>query len=207
MVDAPARPTPRPPTPRPRNGPVVLVCLGVTFGMLGAAFASVPFYRWFCSVTGYGGTPSIRTLAPEAASDRRFEVRFDANVFAGLPWRFAPETPSITVRTGEVATVVFRIENLADVETRGQAVFNVAPAAAGYWFTKLACFCFTEQVLQPHEVVEAPVTFFVDPAIDGDKNARGLTALTLSYTFFAAPTAGPRAAEAAVPPPSPRPAL
>ncbi len=190
---------PLPPTPgrAPRNGRVVAVCLGLTFGMLGAAFAAVPFYRWFCATTGYGGTPTVASVAPVGAPGRRIEVRFDANVFAGLPWRFSPEVPRVSLPVGEATTVVFRIENTSDEETRGVAAFNVTPPLAAFWFTKLACFCFTEQTLKPHEVIEAPVTFFVDPGIDGDKNVRGLTSLTLSYTFFTAPEA-PRTTTAAV---------
>lgn len=189
----------RPTSRRPRHGMVASACFGLALGMLGAAFAAVPFYSWFCSVTGYGGTPQIGAAAPATAGGREIEVRFDANVFAGLPWRFAPEVPSVRVRTGEATTVRFRIENTSEVETRGRAVFNVTPPLAAYWFTKLACFCFTEQVLKPHEVLEAPVTFYVDAGLDGDRNVRGLAGLTLSYTFFAAETE-PRSDAASVPP-------
>lgn len=198
-----AEPHPQAPPRRPSNARVVVVCLGVTFGMLGAAFASVPFYRWFCATTGYDGTPTIASTAPTAAPGRPIEVRFDTNLQSGLPWRFAPEVPRVEVAVGAATTVLFRIENTSDRPTRGVAAFNVTPPLAAYWFTKLACFCFTEQVLAPHEVIEAPVTFFVDAGIDTDKNVKGLGSLTLSYTFFVAPDA-PRAATAAAegaPPP------
>jgi cytochrome c oxidase assembly protein subunit 11 len=198
MAESP-RPAPRAVRPT-RHGPVAAACFGLALGMLGAAFAAVPFYRWFCAVTGYGGTPQVASLAPTTLGDRTIEVRFDANVFSGLPWRFAPDVPSIRVRTGEAVTVNFRIENPTDAETRGRAVFNVTPPLAAYWFTKLACFCFEEQVLKPHEVIEAPVTFFVDAGIDGDKNVRGLAGLTLSYTFF--PAEEPRAAAVPAGPPT-----
>lgn len=179
--------TVRPPPRRGSNTRVLVVCLGVTFGMLGAAFAAVPFYRWFCAATGYDGTPTVASTAPSVAPGRRIEVRFDTNVHGGLPWRFSPAVDRVEVPLGVAETVVFRIENTSDEPTRGVAAFNVTPPLSAYWFTKLACFCFTEQTLQPHEVIEAPVTFYVDPGIDGDKNVRGLASLTLSYTFFATP--------------------
>ncbi len=176
-----------PPPHRGSNTRVLVVCLGVTFGMLGAAFAAVPFYRWFCATTGYDGTPTVATAAPAVAPGRHIEVRFDTNVNGGLPWRFSPLVDRMDVAMGEANTVLFRIENTSDKPTRGVAAFNVTPPLSAYWFTKLACFCFTEQTLQPHEVIEAPVTFYVDPGLDGDKNVRGLASLTLSYTFFTAP--------------------
>lgn len=172
-------------TPTRANGRVAALLFVLTGGMLGAAYAAVPFYSWFCRVTGYGGTPAVASVAPGRVIDRVFEVRFDANVHAGLPWKFEPETPSVRIRAGEVATVVYRITNLADRETRGTAAYNVTPDQAAGHFNKLACFCFSEQTLEPHQTVEAPVTFFVDPDADADKNIRGLVSITLSYTFFA----------------------
>lgn len=189
-MSEPCAPLPSPPPDRPAprgNGRVAVVLAGLTFGMLGAAFASVPFYRWFCATTGYGGTPTVATKAPEEALGRPIEVRFDTNVHAGIPWTFTPDTPAVTVRLGETVTVHFRIQNTSDKRTRGVATFNVTPPLAAYYFTKLACFCFTEQVLEPGEVIEAPVTFWVDRDLDRDKNVTGLAGLTLSYTFFAAP--------------------
>jgi cytochrome c oxidase assembly protein subunit 11 len=166
---------------------VAVVLVGLTFGMLGAAFASVPFYRWFCATTGYGGTPSVASAAPEEAIGRPIEVRFDTNVHAGIPWNFTPEVAAVTVGLGETKTVHFRITNTSDKRTRGVATFNVTPTLAAYYFTKLACFCFTEQTLEPGQTIEAPVTFWVDRDLDRDKNVTGLAGLTLSYTFFAAP--------------------
>lgn len=182
---------PRPPVSRstPRNGRVAWALAGLTATMIGASFAAVPFYRWFCATTGYGGTPTVATAAPTAAPGRPIEVRFDTNVHAGLPWRFEAETQSVTVALGETTTVMFRVTNTSDKPTTGQAAFNVTPPLAAFWFTKLACFCFTEQTLAPGETLEAPVTFWVDRGLDGDKNVTGLSALTLSYTFFATPAA------------------
>ena len=168
------------------NGRVAVALAGLTAGMLALAFASVPLYSWFCRTTGYGGTPGVATIAPDRIVDRVFEVRFDANVSTGLEWDFRPEVTSVKVRAGEAATILYRIENRSDRETRGIAAFNVTPEQAGGHFNKLACFCFTEQTLKPHEVIEAPVTFFVDPAAADDKNLKGRDTITLSYTFFAA---------------------
>jgi cytochrome c oxidase assembly protein subunit 11 len=183
-----ARPRPSsPPRAAARNGRVAWALAGLTAVMIGVSFAAVPFYRWFCATTGYGGTPMVASAAPTEAPGRPIEVRFDTNVNGGLPWRFEAETPSVRVALGETTTVVFRITNTADRPTRGQAAFNVTPPLAAYWFTKLACFCFTEQTLAPGETIEAPVTFWVDRGLDGDKNVAGLAALTLSYTFFATP--------------------
>lgn len=186
-----ATPTRPAPTPRPpaRNGRVALALVGLTAAMVGASFAAVPFYRWFCSTTGYGGTPTVATSKPDETPGRPIEVRFDANVHPGLAWEFRPEVPSIRVALGETATVKFRITNTTDRRTRGTAAFNVTPPLAAFYFTKLACFCFTEQVLEPGQSIEAPVTFWVDKDLDGDKNVAGLASLTLSYTFFASPDA------------------
>ncbi|MBV5266682.1 cytochrome c oxidase assembly protein [Pinisolibacter aquiterrae] len=190
MTEPRATPSSRPARATARgNGRVAVVLAGLTFGMLGAAFAAVPFYRWFCATTGYGGTPTVATKAPEEALGRSIEVRFDTNVNGGLPWTFTPDVPSVDVRLGETVTVAFRIENRSDKRTRGVATFNVTPPLAAYYFTKLACFCFTEQVLEPGQVIEAPVTFWVDRDLDHDKNVKGLAGLTLSYTFFTAPDA------------------
>ena len=196
---APSSPRERRETATARaNGRVAVVLFALTAGMLGAAYAAVPFYTWFCRVTGYSGTPGVASVAPDRVIDRVFEIRFDANVHNGLPWEFRPETPSLRVRAGEVATIVYRITNQSDRETRGTATFNVTPDQAGGHFNTLACFCFTEQTLKPHEVLEAPVTFFVDPEADRDKNLAGVDAITLSYTFFATEKPTGRAASAAL---------
>src|ERR1043166_7367780 len=112
--------------------------------MVGAAYASVPLYDWFCRATGFGGKPQIATSAPQGALGRSITVRFDANVLSGLPWRFEPEQNSIEARIGDVVTVNYRVINLAARETAGQAVYNVAPATTGAYFQKINCFCFTE---------------------------------------------------------------
>jgi cytochrome c oxidase assembly protein subunit 11 len=157
--------------------------------MLGASFAAVPLYRLFCSATGYGGTTQTASRAPSQRGDRKITVRFDANVAPGLAWRFEPETPEISLRPGETATIFFRATNLSDRPTEGVARFNVAPDQAGAWFDKLKCFCFDAQKLGPHETAEWAVVFFLDPKLEQDETMAAVDAITLSYTFFAPPGA------------------
>jgi cytochrome c oxidase assembly protein subunit 11 len=153
--------------------------------MLILSFASVPLYRAFCAATGFGGTTQVAKLAPAKPGERRLSVRFDANVARDLPWRFEPETPRIVLRTGETATVYYKVVNLSDKPTSGLAAYNVSPDQAGAYFDKLACFCFTEQTLAPHESAEWPVVFFLDPALEADETMRRVDEITLSYSFFA----------------------
>lgn len=193
--------------PHPRHGRLAALLGGLAFVMLGAAFAAVPFYRWFCATTGYGGTPMIVEKVATAPG-RAIDVRFDTNVAGGLPWHFAPEVSHREVATGTAVTVAFHVTNTSDATTRGVAVFNVTPPLVGAHFGKIACFCFEEQTLAPGETLEAPVTFWIDPAIDADKNVAGLAGVTLSYTFFPVPAAKAAPAQAAGLPairPDPRP--
>ena len=152
--------------------------------MLGLAYASVPFYDWFCRTTGFGGKPQIAASAPQGALGRKLTVRFDANVTGGLPWRFEPEQNSVEVRLGEVVTVNFVATNLSARETVGQAGYNVTPPTTGGYFTKINCFCFTEQRLGPGEKREMPVVFYVDPKLAQDPEHDRLDTITLSYTFY-----------------------
>jgi len=154
-------------------------------GMVGLAYASVPFYDWFCRATGFGGRPQIATSAPQGAIGRTVSVRFDANVIGGLPWRFAPEQNSIEVKLGEVVTVNYVATNLSARETVGQASYNVAPGTTGAYFQKINCFCFTEQRLGPGEKREMAVVFYVDPALAKDAELDDLNTITLSYSFYA----------------------
>ncbi len=134
--------------------------------------------------TGFGGIPQVSNIAPERISARKVTVRFDANVGPGLPWRFEPERTSIEVRLGEVFTVFYKATNLSERETAGQAAYNVAPTTAGPYFTKINCFCFTEQRLAPREKREMAVVFYVDPVLMQDSEQDDLNTITLSYTFF-----------------------
>lgn len=170
---------------RPAADIVVAAACGVFVAlMVGAAYAAVPFYSWFCKVTGFGGTPQIATVAPAEISDRRMTIRFDSNVSSGLPWRFEPERNSIDLRIGEVATVYYKVTNESDRETGGQAAYNVTPTTAGAYFDKINCFCFTEQHLAAHESREMAVVFYVDPELTKDSDQDDLNTITLSYTFY-----------------------
>ena len=164
---------------------VVAAACGVFVAfMVGMAYAAVPLYSWFCRTTGFGGVPQVATVAPAQMSDRKITVRFDANVGAGLPWRFEPERTSIDVRLGEVVTVYYTATSLSKQETGGQAAYNVAPTTVGAYFVKINCFCFTEQHLAPGEKREMAVVFYVDPEMVKDSDQDDLNTITLSYTFF-----------------------
>ena len=159
-------------------------CAGIAVGMVGLAYASVPLYDLFCKVTGFGGTPIIRDANGSEVMDRTIAVRFDSNVAPGLNWRFSPETPEVKVRLGETTTVLYKITNKGDKPSTGIATYNVQPDLAGTYFSKLECFCFTEQTLQPGETLESAVVFYVDPRLAEDRDVKDLSSITLSYTYF-----------------------
>ena len=173
------------PLARRRDLIVAASCGVFVAGMVGLAYASVPFYDWFCRVTGFGGRPQIAKAAPQGTVARTLSVRFDGNVTGGLPWKFEPEQNSIRVKLGEVVTVNFVATNLSARETLGQAAYNVAPATTGSYFQKINCFCFTEQRLGPGEKREMPVVFYVDPSLAKDSELDDLNTITLSYSFYA----------------------
>jgi len=151
-----------------RDAVVAAICGLVVVLMVGASYAAVPFYDWFCRATGFNGTTQVATAGPSGMTDRKVTVRFDANVGPGLPWRFEPEQNSIEVRLGEVVTVNYRVINQAARPITAQAAYNVAPLNVGSYFQKINCFCFTEQTMAPGEKREMPVVFYVDPALVGD---------------------------------------
>lgn len=185
----------RPPTRAERaNNRLGLKMAAVPFAMLGLAYAAVPLYAMFCQATGYGGTTQRAIKPSDVTLDRPIDVVFDANTNGHIPWRFEPVQRSITVKLGENAIAFYRATNTSDKPVTGTAAFNVDPPAAGIHFNKIACFCFTEQTLQPGESVEMPVTFFVDPALATDKDARAIQTIVLSYTFFPVPVPKPAAA-------------
>lgn len=169
-----------------RNLRVLMVLVGVVAGMTGLAYASVPLYRLFCQVTGFAGTPQRASVAPAEISDRVIRVTFTADVAAGLGWRFQPMQHEIALRVGENKLAFYSAENLEDKPVTGRATFNVSPDMFGPYFTKIECFCFTEQTLQPGQRVEMPVSFFIDPALLDDPALRKINDITLSYTFFRA---------------------
>ena len=174
---------------RRRNRKTLTVLTAVVFGMVGLAYASVPLYRIFCQVTGYGGTTQQAAGAPGSGRmtpPRMITVRFDSSVSPTLPWHFVPAQPSVGVKVGESALAFFTARNLSAVPITGSAVFNVTPLKVGKYFNKIECFCFTEQTLAPGQQLDMPVSFFVDPEIMDDANMVEVKTITLSYTFFAA---------------------
>ena len=152
--------------------------------MVSLTVFAVPLYNYFCRVTGYGGTTQIATQAPKTKIDRLITVRFNADTGRDLPWNFQPAVRAITVPIGETALITYIAENLSDQTVVGSAVFNVTPFKAGPYFSKIACFCFTEQTLAPGERVEMTVTFFIDPSIMDNDNLDDVKSITLSYAFF-----------------------
>jgi len=168
------------------NRRVLVACAAVVMSMAGAAYAAVPLYDLFCKVTGYGGTPRVAREGAATTLDRAVTVRFDSNVAPGLAWRFDPEVASIEAKLGETLTVFYKVTNTGPATTTGIAAFNVVPELAGGYFNKLQCFCFNEITLKPGESMEAPVVFFVDPALATDRDVKSISTITLSYTFFAA---------------------
>jgi cytochrome c oxidase assembly protein subunit 11 len=158
-------------------------CGALVVGMVGLAYASVPLYRLFCQATGFDGTPRIATKASTTVLDKTIVVRFDANVTPGLPWRFEPVQNTMEVKIGENNLAFFRATNISDHPVHGTAIYNVFPEIAAVYFNKVQCFCFTEQVLEPGQSMEFPVSFFIDPQIVNDKDARNVTHIALSYTF------------------------
>ncbi|HVJ53819.1 MAG TPA: cytochrome c oxidase assembly protein [Aliidongia sp.] len=173
---------------RKGNSRLVLALVGVVVGMTGLSFASVPLYRKFCQVTGFGGTTQRAEQAPSTVSDKWIFVRFNADVSPDLDWSFEPEQREVRVHPGEQTLVAYRATNHADHAITGTATYNVTPSLAGLYFDKIQCFCFTQQTLAPGETAELPVTFFVDPDMLKDRNAKDIPAITLSYTFFQAKT-------------------
>src|SRR3984957_10617521 len=167
-----------------KNLNVLLPCfvvLGIMFGLV--AYAP-QLYRAFCGATGYGGTTQRAYSDPTAPSDKSVTVAFDSNVAPNLPWRFEPEQRSVTVHLGEQKLVFFTAENLSNESIVGHATFNVTPETSGIYFNKIQCFCFNEERLDPHQKVDMPVVFFVDPAFAKDSDNLHVDTITLSYTFL-----------------------
>jgi cytochrome c oxidase assembly protein subunit 11 len=171
---------------------VALICVAGAVGMVGMAYAAVPLYQMFCQVTGVGGTTQKAIKPSELVLDRLVTVRFDANVSSKLGWTFEPEQRTIQAHIGENMLVFYRATNTSDRKITGTATFNVAPDAAGLYFSKIECFCFKEQTLEPGQTIELPVSFFVDPELVKDPESSRLKEITLSYTFY--PVEGAKAA-------------
>lgn len=178
-----------PPSPFDRNRAnrrTLVAAAGVGLAMLGLGFASVPLYRIFCEQTGFGGTTKRASadVQVQVASGHQMSIRFDSNVAPGMPWSFRPEHVTDTVTVGARDMAIFVAKNLSDKPVTGTAAFNVTPTQAGGYFTKVQCFCFTEQTLQPGQEVRMPVIYYVDPKILNDPDNRDTQQITLSYTFY-----------------------
>lgn len=158
--------------------------VGVVVLMGGLAWASVPFYNWFCKVTGFGGTTAVAEVGSDVVLDQTIVIRFDASLDRGMPWQFKPTVREMDLKIGETGLAFYEAYNPTDRVIAGSATYNVAPYDAGGFFTKIDCFCFQQQVLQPGERVLMPVTFYVDPEITTDRDAKYVQHITLSYTFY-----------------------
>lgn len=154
-------------------------------GMLGLAYASVPLYRLFCEMTGYGGTTREAQPAPNMKiGTRQFTITFNADTDPNLPWNFHPNQPKLSTHTGEQTLTHYTAKNTSNQRITGHATYNVIPFAAGAYFNKIECFCFKEQTLEAGQSVDMPVLFFIDPAIENDPDMKNVKTITLSYTFF-----------------------
>ena len=158
----------------------------VAVTMVGLSFAAVPFYDWFCRVTGFAGTTQVAVAPSDVVLEKTITVRFDASKDRNMPWEFKPMQREMDLRIGETGLAFYEAYNPTDRAVGGMASYNVTPDSAGGFFTKIACFCFTEQVLQPGERVQMPVTFYIDPEITKDREGKFVKVITLSYTFYEA---------------------
>lgn len=171
-------------TAQPKSNKVVVRLVTLVLFMLSMSFAAVPLYDWFCRVTGYGGTPLQADAGSDEILDQTITIRFDGSLARGMGWNFKPEVREVEIRIGETGLAFYEAHNPTDKPIAGQASYNVFPYSAGGYFTKIACFCFEEQVLQPGETVMMPVSFYVDPDIVNDVEAKYAKSITLSYTFY-----------------------
>lgn len=169
-----------------KNRRIAVYCAATVTFMVAAAFASAPLYDMFCRVTGFAGTPLRAAKAPGATEvdETLVTVRLNADVAPGMPWKFQPVQREIKVRPGEETLAFYKATNPTARTVVGTASFNVTPEKAGQYFNKIACFCFTEQSLEPGQSVDMPVSFFVDPEMLKDPKTRDVVDITLSYTFF-----------------------
>ena len=169
-----------------RNRRTAVGAAGLAVLMIGAAYAAVPLYDLFCRVTGYGGTTQVATAAPASAATREITIRFDASLNRDMPWSFEAPAQPVQLAIGEQGLAFYEAHNPTGTSITGTATYNVSPSKAGIYFSKIDCFCFTEQVLAPGQRVDMPVSFFVDPEILTDPEMDDVKTITLSYTFFKA---------------------
>lgn len=182
---------PATPSPARSNLRTGALAIAGALAMLGLGYASVPLYRLFCQVTGFGGTTMVASeseaaAAARAATGQTISIRFDATTAMGMPWTFHPSQATDTVTIGERDIATYVARNDSEQTITGVATFNVEPEQAGKYFNKIQCFCFTEQTLAPGQEVTMPVLYFVDPAMLEDPNMKGVEQITLSYTFHRA---------------------
>ena len=170
--------------PKPNNKRTIVPLVGMVFLMGLLSFASVPMYDWFCRVTGYGGTPNTAETNNSKVLENTIKVRFDASLERNMPWNFEPLQYELEINVGDSGIAFYEAFNPTDRPVAGQASFNVVPFSAGQYFTKVECFCFVEQVLKPGEKVTMPVSFYIDPEIVNDREAKFVNSVTLSYTFY-----------------------
>ncbi|MEM7472638.1 MAG: cytochrome c oxidase assembly protein [Pseudomonadota bacterium] len=162
----------------------LVMLVGMVATMLSLAFASVPLYDWFCRVTGYGGATLEADAGSDVILDQTVTIRFDASKHAGFLWEFKPMQREMEIRVGETGLAFYEAYNPTSQPIAGSSSYNVFPFTAGGFFVKIDCFCFEEQVLQPGERVEMPVTFYVDPEMVDDRDGKHIETITLSYTFY-----------------------
>lgn len=169
-----------------KNARIGLTILAVIIGMAALSYAFVPLYNLFCRVTGFAGTTQVAASLPDKILDRKVTIKFNAQTNKNLPWDFRPEQRQIVVQLGQRGITSFTAYNKENKPTAGSAVYNVTPLKAGKYFHKIQCFCFDEQILKPHEHVDMPVMFYVDPSLNDDPLMEDVDTITLSYTFFTA---------------------
>ena len=167
-----------------QNKKVIFIITFVGMLMLSLSYAAVPLYDIFCRVTGFGGTTQIASSAPGSTGHPNINIRFESNITDSLNWDFYSKTKTVKIPMGEEKTIYYFAKNLSDEPVVGTATFNVTPAKAGQYFMKIDCFCFVEQLLNPGESMNMPVTFFIDPDLYKDENVQEVNEITLSYTFM-----------------------
>ena len=167
-----------------QNKKVIFIISFIGMLMLSLSYAAVPLYDIFCRVTGFGGTTQIASSAPGSTGRPNINIRFESNITDSLNWDFYSKTKTVKIPMGEEKTIYYFAKNLSDEPIVGTATFNVTPAKAGQYFMKIDCFCFVEQLLNPGESMNMPVTFFIDPDLYKDENVQEVNEITLSYTFM-----------------------
>ena len=167
-----------------QNKKVIFIITFVGMLMLSLSYAAVPLYDIFCRVTGFGGTTQIASSAPGSTGHPNINIRFESNITDSLNWDFYSKTKTVKIPMGEEKTIYYFAKNLSDEPIVGTATFNFTPAKAGQYFMKIDCFCFVEQLLNPGESMNMPVTFFIDPDLYKDENVQEVNEITLSYTFM-----------------------